>query len=109
MLYLTSEKEGTQEVLLEKGNGEVEMKSFSVGIMNEKWFDVAATGGAVQVSVELDGGSLAQGADESRATIYSGKSMANAGKRNLLVTFECCLSQQRPRRVRNRRKGIQLR
>jgi hypothetical protein len=49
MLYFTSATDGVREILMEKDDGQVEMKGFSVEMMNERWFDVAATGGAVQV------------------------------------------------------------
>jgi hypothetical protein len=50
MIYLANSQEGYKDVLVETERGEIEMKEFGVKEMNDRWLDIAPTGGAVQVS-----------------------------------------------------------
>jgi hypothetical protein len=50
MIYLANSQEGYKDVLVETERGEIEMMEFGVKAMNDRWLDIAPTGGAVQVS-----------------------------------------------------------
>jgi hypothetical protein len=50
MIYLANSQEGYKDVLVKTERGEIEIKGFVVKEMNDRWLDIAPTGGAVQVS-----------------------------------------------------------
>lgn len=49
MSYLVIEKDVDKEVLVDMGDGKVELRKYEAGKMNEMYMDVAPVGGAMQV------------------------------------------------------------